>query len=69
VLALGWIGIISAQALAEKRRIAIVLIFIIAMLLTPPDPLSQLIMAVPMCLLYELCIWVVRLREKARKLS
>lgn len=69
VLALGWIGIISAKAMAEKRRIAIVLIFVIAMLLTPPDPLSQLMMALPMCLLYELCIWIIRFREKARRSS
>jgi sec-independent protein translocase protein TatC len=35
-----------------------------AMFLTPPDPLSQIIMAVPMCLLYEITIILVRLREK-----
>lgn len=67
VLALGWMGVISAKAMAEKRRIAIVLIFILAMLLTPPDPLSQLIMALPMVILYEACIWIIRIREKARK--
>jgi sec-independent protein translocase protein TatC len=36
------------------------------MVLTPPDPVSQIIMAVPMCILYELCIWVIRLRELAK---
>lgn len=66
VLALGWIGLISAEALAKRRRIAIVVIFILAMVLTPPDPLSQIIMAVPMCLLYEACIWIIRAREKAK---
>ena len=34
--------------------------------LTPPDPVSQIIMALPMCLLYEVCIWVIRLRELAK---
>ncbi len=63
VLALGWIGLIPSKVLREKRRHAIVAIFIIAMVLTPPDPVSQIIMAVPMCLLYEVCIWVIRLRE------
>ena len=65
LLALGWIGMISSDTLANKRRIAIVTIFILAMVLTPPDPLSQMVMALPMCLLYEVCIWVIRLREVA----
>lgn len=66
LLALGWVGLIPSKVLREKRRHAIVIIFIIAMVLTPPDPVSQIVMAVPMCLLYELCIWVIRLRELAR---
>ncbi len=63
LLVLGWLGILSAETLRKKRGIAIILIFTLAMFLTPPDPLSQIIMAVPMCLLYELTIWLVRLRE------
>jgi len=66
LMVLGWIGIVSSDALREKRRIAIVVIFVIAMVLTPPDPVSQIIMAVPMCILYEVCIWVIRLRELGR---
>ena len=66
LLALGWIGLIPSKFLREKRRHAIVLIFIIAMILTPPDPVSQIVMAVPMCLLYEVCIWIIRLRELAK---
>jgi sec-independent protein translocase protein TatC len=65
-MALGWLGFISSKALREKRRIAIVAIFVIAMVLTPPDPFSQIIMAVPMCILYEVCIIAIWLREKAR---
>lgn len=64
LLVLGWLGIISAQSLKSRRGIAIVMVFVVAMFLTPPDPLSQIIMAVPMCLLYELTILLVRLREK-----
>lgn len=64
LLVLGWLGLISAQTLKSHRGIAIVLIFTVAMVLTPPDPLSQIIMAVPMCLLYEVTIILVRLREK-----
>lgn len=66
LLALGWIGLISSKALAAKRRIAIVVIFILAMVLTPPDPVSQIVMAIPMMILYELCIWLIRLREAAK---
>lgn len=67
ILLLGWIGVVSADTLRKKRRIAIVLTFAIAMLLTPPDPVSQIIMALPMCVLYEICIWVISLREIAKK--
>jgi len=67
LLALGWMGIISAQALRDKRRIAIVVIFFLAMVLTPPDPMSQIIMAIPMCILYEICIWIVRMRELTKR--
>ena len=66
LMVLGWIGIVSSETLRAKRRISIVIIFIIAMILTPPDPVSQIVMAVPMCLLYEVCIWVIRLRELAK---
>jgi sec-independent protein translocase protein TatC len=66
VLALGWIGLIPSSTLREKRRHAIVAIFVVAMVLTPPDPVSQIIMALRMCLLYEVCIWVIRLRELAK---
>ena len=60
----GCFGLVSSKALREKRRITIVLAFILAMFLTPPDPMSQILMAVPLCLLYELSIWAVWLKEK-----
>ncbi len=61
---LGWFGIVTSQGLREKRRVAIVLAFFLAMFLTPPDPMSQIFMAVPLCLLYELSIWAIWLKEK-----
>lgn len=64
LLVLGWLGLLTSDALKARRGIAIVLIFTVAMFLTPPDPLSQIMMAVPMCLLYEATILLVRLREK-----
>jgi sec-independent protein translocase protein TatC len=66
LLVLGWMGVIPSEALRSRRRVAIVAIFVIAMILTPPDPVSQIIMALPMCVLYEVCIWVIKLRELAR---
>ena len=64
IFVLGWFGIVTSKALREKRRVAIVLSFFLAMFLTPPDPMSQIFMAVPLCLLYELSIWAVWLKEK-----
>ena len=61
---LGWFGVITSKTLREKRRVAIVLSFFMAMFLTPPDPMSQFFMAVPLCLLYELSIWMIWLKER-----
>lgn len=66
IFVLGCFGIVTSQALREKRRIAIVVFFVLSMFLTPPDPMSQVVMAVPLCLLYEISIWAVWLREKGR---
>lgn len=62
---LGCFGIVTSQGLRDKRRFAIVFSFVLAMFLTPPDPMSQIIMAVPLCLLYEVAIWAIWLKEKA----
>ena len=64
IFVLGWFGVVKSSALRAKRRIAIVLAFALSMFLTPPDPMSQIFMAVPLCLLYELSIWAVWLKEK-----
>jgi sec-independent protein translocase protein TatC len=61
---LGRVGIITSQQLKEKRRYFIVIAFIIAAVLTPPDVLSQLSLAIPLLLLYEGSIWSVRFVEK-----
>ncbi len=64
LLALGWMGVLPARVLRERRRYAIVAIFVIAMVLTPPDPVSQIAMALPMCVLYEVCIWLIALKGR-----
>ena len=60
------VGLVSAQSLAEKRRYAIVGIFTIAAILTPPDVLSQIMLAVPLLGLYEISVFLVKLSEKKR---
>ena len=61
---LGRIGLITSAQLKAKRRYAIVGAFILAAVLTPPDILSQMSLAVPLVLLYEGSIWSVRIVEK-----
>ncbi|MDY5955498.1 MAG: twin-arginine translocase subunit TatC [Kiritimatiellia bacterium] len=62
LLILGWLGFVQAATLRRYRRHAIVLILVIAMVLTPPEPVSQILMGIPMYLLYELCILLISLR-------
>lgn len=61
---LGRIGIVTSKGLREKRRWAILLAFIVAAVLTPPDPLSQISLALPTILLYELTIFAVKMVER-----
>jgi sec-independent protein translocase protein TatC len=61
---LGRIGIITSEQLQQKRRYFILGAFVLAAVLTPPDVISQLSLAIPLLLLYELSIWSVKLVEK-----
>ena len=63
---LGRAGVVSSQGLRDKRKFAIVGVFAAAALLTPPDPISQLGLALPTLLLYELSILSVRMVERKR---
>ena len=64
---LGRVGIITSQQLSEKRRYFIVVAFVIAAVLTPPDVLSQMSLAVPLLLLYELSVLSVKWVERKAK--
>jgi sec-independent protein translocase protein TatC len=59
-------GLASSKGLAQKRRYAIVIIFIVAAIITPPDVISQLALAIPMMLLYEVGILVSKSIEKKK---
>ena len=60
------VGLVTADGLAAKRKYAIVFAFVTAAILTPPDPVSQIGLAVPTILLYEVSIWLARRTERKR---
>ena len=60
------VGFVSSDGLREKRKYAIVVAFVAAAILTPPDPVSQIGLALPAILLYEISIYTARLVERQR---
>lgn len=62
----GRAGLLTAADLRKGRRYAIVVIFLLAAFLTPPDPISQIGLGLAIMALYEISIWSVRLAEKRR---
>ena len=69
VLFLSKIGVVNAKMLSSQRKYALVLVFIVSAILTPPDVTTQLMMVVPLLLLYELSIWVAKVFGKKEDLS
>ena len=67
LVVLAKLGLITAQTLVAGRRYAIVLIFIVAAVLTPPDVISQFALACPLIILYESAILSIRALEKKQK--
>ena len=63
------IGVVNSDYLRKRRRYVIVIIFTIAAILTPPDPVTQVGLAIPLLLLYELSIFTVRFTEKKREME
>ena len=61
------LGLITPAFLKKYRRHAIVIIFIVAAILTPPDPTTQIFLAVPLVFLYEITIWITYIFARKRK--
>lgn len=63
-LFLAKVGVLTAARMRHIRRYAIIGIFVLGAIFTPPDPVSQILMALPLLLLYEISIWVCKISEK-----
>ena len=60
-------GVVTAELLKKKRKYAILLTFVLAAILTPPDVITQCMMAGPLIILYEIGILVARIAQKSRE--
>ncbi|MEM1269985.1 MAG: twin-arginine translocase subunit TatC [Bacteroidota bacterium] len=71
VYLLSKIGLLNPAILRKSRRFALIIILVIAAFLTPPDPMSQIIMAIPLLLLYQGSIWIsgVAVRRRAKEMK
>ncbi len=63
---LAWVGIVSADTMARSRRYVLFAIVVVAAVITPPDVVSQLMLSVPMYLLFEVGVRVARIAERAK---
>ncbi len=63
-LFLAKVGVMTAVRMRHIRRYAIIGIFVLGAIFTPPDPVSQILMALPLLLLYEISIWVCKISER-----
>ena len=61
------VGVVDSEFLKKRRKYVVVIIFTAAAILTPPDPITQIGLAIPLLILYELSIFSVRLIEKKSK--
>jgi len=61
------IGVVDSMFLKKRRKYVIVIIFAAAAILTPPDPITQIGLAIPLLILYELSIFSVKIIEKKKK--
>lgn len=66
-LVLSRIGLLTPAHMRHFRRYAIVAIFVLAAIFTPPDPFSQLMMALPLLVLYEISIWICKVSSSRKE--
>jgi sec-independent protein translocase protein TatC len=66
VLVLARVGLVTSGFLRRVRKYAILLIFVAAAILSPPTVIDQVLLAIPMLLLYEVSIWIARVVERRR---
>ncbi len=64
---LAHVGIVDSEYLIKRRKYVVVIIFAVAAVLTPPDPITQIGLGIPLLLLYELSIFSVKIIEKKIK--
>lgn len=67
ILFLSKIGVVTPKTLKKGRKYAIVVIFVLAAFLTPPDVISQIMLAVPVLAMYEISIWICIVVTKKRE--
>ncbi len=67
ILFLSKIGVVTPKTLKKGRKYAIVVIFVLAAFLTPPDVISQIMLAVPVLVMYEISIWICIVVTKKRE--
>jgi sec-independent protein translocase protein TatC len=63
------LGLVGPNFLRKYRKYAVVIVLIIAAIVTPPDVVSQITVAIPMLIIYEGCIWISVFVEKNKKLD
>lgn len=61
------VGLLTPEFLKKYRRQAVLVILVVAAFITPPDPVSQIMIAIPLVLLYQLAIWVSKVANKQRE--
>ena len=67
MLVLSKLGVVKGAQLARNRKYVLLLCFLVGAFLTPPDVFSQALMAIPVMILFEVSIWLVRFSESVRK--
>lgn len=67
ILLMNRVGIVRREQLVKARKYMIVLAFVVGAVFTPPDPMTQLLLAVPLCLLFEITLMIIRITDRRRE--